>query len=206
VCDNEPDGIEIKISNFFWKCFVGVQQIEYEIIVSAYFALKLNNKDVQQFSIQSNVKHFGNMDDVVVDISTQNNKQKENKYKKLSPGSFEAQTGNFSLKIYCQAFKNLTDQNKQSPFILYTNADFNSHRKEEMTNFKMIEDYQSEVNLLLNTSFDERNVDKFEVNEKMPDEEEVTKSDYEEFLSRFVCQKNFQDLKQDLIEFCITRT
>jgi hypothetical protein len=56
------------------------------------------------------------MDDVVVDISTQNNKQlrlaiqlkqKEKKHKKLSPGSFEAQTGNFSLKKYCQAFKNL---------------------------------------------------------------------------------------------------
>jgi ankyrin repeat protein len=152
------------------------------------------------------------MDDVVVDISTQNNKQlrlaiqlkqKENKHKKLSPGSFEAQTGNFSLKKYCQAFKNLTDQNKQSQFILYTNADFDPHRKEEVTNFKMIEDHQSDVNLLLNTSFDGRNVYKFEVNENTPEEEEMTKSDYEEFLSRFrlfVCQKNFQDLEQDLIE------
>jgi hypothetical protein len=155
------------------------------------------------------------MDDAVVDISTQNNnqlrlaiqlKQKEKKHKKLSPGSFEAQTGNFSLKKYCQAFKNLTDQNKQSQFILYTNADFDPHRKDEVTNFKMIEDHQSEVNLLLNTSFDGRNVYKFEVNEKTPDEEEVTKSDYEKYLSRFVCQKTFQDLKQDLIEFCITRT
>jgi hypothetical protein len=43
---------------------------EYEVVVPAYFALKLNNtKDVQNYSIESNVENFGKFDDVVINVS-----------------------------------------------------------------------------------------------------------------------------------------
>jgi outer membrane lipopolysaccharide assembly protein LptE/RlpB len=44
---------------------------------------------------------------------------------------------------------------------------------------------------------------KFEVNDKTPQNGNITKSDYEIFFSRFrlfVCQKNFEDLEQDMVK------
>ncbi|KAJ3617711.1 hypothetical protein MTP99_006806 [Tenebrio molitor] len=96
--------------------------VEYEILVPAYLALNLNNEDIQDYTIQSNVKNFGNMDDVVIDISMKDKKKfgfamqlkhKDNDSKKLSPESFETANGPFSLKRYCQAFKNLNQRNRQ---------------------------------------------------------------------------------------------
>jgi ankyrin repeat protein len=183
---------------------------EYEILIPAYFALKLNNEDVQDFSIQSNVKNFGNMDDVVISISMKNKqkfrfaiqlKHKDNPTKKLSPRSFETIDSAFSLKKYCKAFKNLSEQNKECHFILYTNAEFDPKRIGEVTNFTMIEDHHCEENMLFNTSSRQGNVYRFETNENTPNDEELTKSDYEQFLSKltvFLCQKNVRDLQRDI--------
>jgi hypothetical protein len=55
------------------------------------------------------------MDDVVIDVTKNKThlsfaiqlKHKENKNKPLLPATFEAEKGDFSLKKYCEAFKNL---------------------------------------------------------------------------------------------------
>jgi hypothetical protein len=56
---------------------------------------------------------MGNMDDVVIDVTRNKTqvsfaiqlKHKETKNKRLSPGTFEAEKGDFSLKKYCESFK-----------------------------------------------------------------------------------------------------
>jgi ankyrin repeat protein len=190
--------------------------IEYEILVPAYLALKLNNKRVENFSIQSNVDNLGNMDDVVVNV-TKNEKQfsfamqlkhKNKKDKVLSPGSFEAEKGDFSLKKYCQAFKSLSEENKQRQFILYTNAKFDPKRTEEVTNFAMVEGSSFDGNKFLDSSSSKGNVYRFEVKDKTPHNNEITKSDYEMFLSRFtvfVCQKNYEDIEEDMVKILQSR-
>jgi hypothetical protein len=57
--------------------------------------------------------------------------------------------------------------------------------------------------MFFNTSSGGGNVYRFEVNAKTPEDGKITKLDYEIFFSRFrlfVCQKNFEDLKQDTAE------
>jgi ankyrin repeat protein len=193
---------------------------EYEVLFPAYFALRLNNNDkIEDFSIQSNVENFGNMDDVVIDILTKANEQirfaiqlkhKDKKNTKLHPESLEGgkvslgeerREGDFRLKKYCQAFKNLKTENKQCKFILYTNAKFDPQNITKVTKFDMIIDDQSEANLLFNTSPRRENVYRFEANRNTADDEGMTKSDYEEFLSRFTlfaCQKNVEDIEKEV--------
>jgi hypothetical protein len=43
--------------------------IDYEVLMPAYFALKLNKENIEDFQIQSNVDDMGNMDDVVIDVT-----------------------------------------------------------------------------------------------------------------------------------------
>jgi hypothetical protein len=43
---------------------------EYEVLIPAYFALKLNKEEsIEDFQIQSNVPDMGKMDDVVIDVT-----------------------------------------------------------------------------------------------------------------------------------------
>jgi putative lipoic acid-binding regulatory protein len=185
--------------------------IEYEVLIPAYFALKLNKENIQDFQIQSNVENMGNLDDVVIDVTTNEKqvsfaiqlKHKNDKNKLLSPGTFETENGDFSLKKYCKAFKGLSDLDKQCQFILYTNAKFDPKRTAEVTNFTMIQDDCCDGNMFFNTCSDGGNVYRFEVNDKTPQKENITKSDYAKFFSQFrlfVCQKNFEDLKKDIVE------
>jgi hypothetical protein len=171
--------------------------------------LKLNTEDIQDFQIQSNVENMGNLDDVIIDVITNETqvsfgmqlKHKDDKKKRLLPANLEAEKGDFSLKKYCEAFKGLSDVNKQRQFILYTNAKFDPQRIAEVTNFTMIQDDRCYGNIFFNS--DEGNVYKFEVNDKTPQNGNITKSDYEIFFSRFrlfVCQKNFEDLEQDMVK------
>jgi septum formation topological specificity factor MinE len=154
---------------------------------------------------------MGNMDDVVIDVKTNETKvsfaiqlkHKEDKNKRLLPATLEAENGDFSLKKYCESFKSLSDMNKRRQFILYTNAKFDPKRTGEVTNFTMIQDYSCDGNMFFNTSSGEGNVYRFEVNDKTPQDEKITKSDYETFFSQlklFVCQKNYIDLKQDMVK------
>jgi ankyrin repeat protein len=183
--------------------------IEYEILIPAYFALKLNTEHIKDFQIESNVKKLGNFDDVVIDVTKNETnvsfaiqlKHKEGKNKHLLPETFEAENGDFSLKKYCEAFKGLSDVDKRRQFILYTNAKFNPRRTAKVTNFTMIQDDRCDGNIFLN--FGEGNVYKFEVNGKTTENGNITKSDYEIFFSRFklfVCQKNVEDLKADIVK------
>ena len=148
------------------------------------------------------------MDDVIVDIEMVNGtkhyfaiqlKHKEKKNKKLLPTNFEAK-GNFSLEKYCKAFKDIEKRNKNYRFILYTNSEYNSSRKEQMTNFRMSKEDKCEGKVFFDTSSGRDGVYRFEVNDNIPDAE-VTKSDYEQFFRRFtvyVGQKNFEDLEQEI--------
>jgi ankyrin repeat protein len=174
--------------------------------------LKLNKEDnVEDFLIQSNVKNMGNLDDVVIDVTTKETtvyfaiqlKHKDNKNTILSPTTFETEKDHFSLKKYCEAFKGLSDLNKQRQFILYTNAKFDPKRTAEVTNFTMIQDDCCDGNMFFNTCSGGGNVYRFEVNDKTPEDGKITKSDYEIFFSRFrlfVCQKYFKDIEQDMAE------
>ncbi|KAH0816061.1 hypothetical protein GEV33_006730 [Tenebrio molitor] len=158
------------------------------------------------------------MDDVVIDISMKDErkfgyamqlKQKDNDSKKLSPESFETANGPFSLKRYCQAFKNLNQRNRQYQFILYTNAEFDPQKATKVTNFNMIKDDRCNGDMFFNTSSEKENVYRFEVNDKTPSDKEITKSDYKEFFSRFtifVCQKNFKDLERAVIKILENET
>jgi ankyrin repeat protein len=158
------------------------------------------------------------MDDVVIDISMKDKKKfgfamqlkhKDNDSKKLSPESFETANGPFSLKRYCQAFKNLNQRNRQYQFILFTNAEFDPQKATKVTNFNMIKDVRCNENMFFNTSSKKENVYRFEVNDKTPSDKEITKSDYKEFFSRFtlfVCQKNFQDLERVVIKILENET
>jgi ankyrin repeat protein len=154
---------------------------------------------------------LGNLDDVVIDVTTNEKqvsfaiqlKHKNNKNKRLSPETLETENGDFSLKKYCEAFKGLSDVDKQRQFILYTNAKFDPKRTAEVTNFTMIQDDCCDGNMFFNTCSDGGNVYRFEVNDKTPQKANITKSDYAIFFSRFrlfVCQKNFEDLKKDIVE------
>jgi ankyrin repeat protein len=189
---------------------------EYEVVVPAYFALKLNNtKDVQNYSIESNVENFGKFDDVVINVSAKNSQQikfaiqlkhKDNNYKKIYPGAFEKLDGNFSLNTYYEAFKTMSDENKQCQLILYTNAQSNFKKTSIPTKFTIIEDPcdGKDIAMLFNTSSGGGNVYRFEDNNTTlnGNEDNITTSDYEDFLSRlriFVCQKNEKDLKHDMI-------
>jgi ankyrin repeat protein/uncharacterized UPF0146 family protein len=185
--------------------------IEYEVLIPAYFALKLNKENIQDFQIQSNVENMGNLDDVVIDVTTNEKqvsfaiqlKHKNDKNKHLSPGTLEKENGDFSLKKYCKAFKGLSDLNKQRQFILYTNAKFDPKRTAEVTNFTMIQDDCCDGNMFFNTCSDGGNVYRFEVNDKTPVDEQITKSDYEIFFSRFrlfACQKYFKDIELEMAE------
>jgi ankyrin repeat protein/uncharacterized UPF0146 family protein len=72
-----------------------------------------------------------------------------------------------------------------------------------VTNFTMIKDDCRDGNMFFNTCSDGENVYRFEVNDKTPEDGKITKSDYEIFFSRFrlfVCQKNFEDLEQDMVK------
>jgi ankyrin repeat protein len=151
------------------------------------------------------------MDDVVIDVTKNETqvsfaiqlKHKEDKNKHLLPATFEVEKGDFSLKKYCEAFKNLNEVDKRSQFILYTNAKFDPKRTSEVTNFTMVQDDCCDGNMFFNTSSGGGNVYRFEVNDKTPQDGKITKSDYEIFFSRFrlfVCQKNFDDLKQDMVK------
>ncbi|KAJ3616490.1 hypothetical protein MTP99_019825 [Tenebrio molitor] len=185
--------------------------IEYEVLIPAYFALKLNKENIEDFQIQSNVEDMGNMDDVVIDVTKKETqvsfaiqlKHKDNKKKRLSPATFETEKGDFSLKKYCEAFKDLSDVNKQRQFILYTNAKFDPERTAEVTKFTMIQDDRYDGNIFFDRSSDGKNVYRFEVNGKTPQDEKITKQDYDNFFSRFrlfVCQKNFEDLEQAIVK------
>jgi ankyrin repeat protein len=154
---------------------------------------------------------MGNLDDVVIDVirnETQVSfgmqlKHKDDKKKRLLPANLEAEKGDFSLKKYCEAFKGLNDVNKQRQFILYTNAKFDPERTAEVTHFTMIKDNCCDGNMFFNTSSEGGNVYRFEVNDKTPVDEQITKSDYEIFFSRFrlfVCQKYFKDIELDMAE------
>jgi ankyrin repeat protein/uncharacterized UPF0146 family protein len=154
---------------------------------------------------------MGNLDDVLIDVITNETqvsfgmqlKHKDDKKKRLLPANLEAEKGDFSLKKYCEAFKGLSDVNKQRQFILYTNAKFDPEQIAKVTNFTMIKDDCCDGNMFFNTSSGGGNVYRFEVNDKTPVDEQITKSDYEIFFSRFrlfVCQKNFEDLEQDMVK------
>jgi septum formation topological specificity factor MinE len=154
---------------------------------------------------------MGNLDDVVIDVITDKTqvsfgmqlKHKDDKKKHLLPANLEAEKGDFSLKKYCEAFKGLSEVNKERQFILYTNAKFDPQRTAEVTNFTMIKDDCRDGNMFFNTCSDGENVYRFEVNDKTPEDGKITKSDYEIFFSRFrlfVCQKNFEDLEQDMVK------
>jgi ankyrin repeat protein len=174
--------------------------------------LKLNKEDnVEDFLIQSNVKNMGNLDDVVIDVTTKETtvyfaiqlKHKDNKNTILSPKTFETEKDHFSLKKYCEAFKGLSDVDKRRQFILYTNAKFDPKRTKDVTNFTMILDDYCDGNMFFNTSSGGGNVYRFEVNDKTPEDGKITKSDYEIFFSQFrlfVCQKSFADLKKDIVK------
>ncbi|KAH0811459.1 hypothetical protein GEV33_011331 [Tenebrio molitor] len=185
--------------------------IEYEVLIPAYFALELNTKDIEDFQIQSNVNNLGNFDDVVIDVkknATKDSfaiqlKHKNDNKKRLSPATFETESGDFSLKKYCKSFKDLSDVNKQRQFILYTNAKFDPERTAEVTKFTMIQDDRYDGNIFFDRSSDGKNVYRFEVNDKTPQDEKITKQDYDTFFSRFrlfVCQKNFEDLEQAIVK------
>ncbi|XP_068915792.1 uncharacterized protein [Tenebrio molitor] len=185
--------------------------IEYEVLIPAYFALKLNKEDIEDFQIQSNVENMGNLDDVVIDVTKNETqvsfaiqlKHKNDKKKQLSPETFETEKGDFSLKKYCEAFKRLSDVDKRRQFILYTNAKFDPKRTAEVTKFTMIQDDCCDGNMFFNTSSGGGNVYRFEVNDKTPEDKKITKSDYEIFFSRFrlfVCQKYFKDIELDMAE------
>jgi hypothetical protein len=156
---------------------------EYEVLIPAYFALKLNTKGIEDFQIQSNVENMGKFDDVVIDVTKKETKvsfaiqlkHKENKNKQLLPGDLEADKGDFSLKTYWESFKGLSDVNKQRQFILYTNVKFDPKRTEEMTNFTMIQDDRYDGNIFFNS--DEGNVYKFEVNDKTLQNGNITPKD-----------------------------
>jgi septum formation topological specificity factor MinE len=184
---------------------------EYEVLIPAYFALKLNTEDIEDFKIQSNVENVGKFDDVVIDVTKNKTevsfaiqlKHKENKSKQLLPAYLQAKKSDFSLKKYCESFKGLSDVNKQRQFILYTNAEFDSERTAEVTKFTMIQDDRCDGKIFFDTSSDEKNVYRFEVNDKTPQDGEITKQDYDTFFSRFrlfVCQKNFEDLEQAMVK------
>jgi ankyrin repeat protein len=154
---------------------------------------------------------MGNLDDVVIDVTTNEKqvsfaiqlKHKNNKNKRLSPETLEKENGDFSLKKYCEAFKGLSDVDKQRQFILYTNAKFDPKRTVKVTNFTMIQDDCCDGNMFFNTCSGGGNVYRFEVNDKTPVDEQITKSDYEKFFSQFrlfVCQKYFKDIEQDMAE------
>jgi ankyrin repeat protein len=174
--------------------------------------LKLNKEDnVENFLIQSNVENMGNLDDVVIDVTTKETtvyfaiqlKHKDNKNTILSPTTFETEKDHFSLKKYCEAFKGLSDVDKRRQFILYTNAKFDPKRTKDVTNFTMIQDDCCDGNMFFNTSSGGGNVYRFEVNDKTPEDGKITKSDYEIFFSQFrlfVCQKYFKDIEQDMAE------
>jgi ankyrin repeat protein len=173
--------------------------------------LKLNTEGIEDFKIQSNVENMENLDDVLIDVTTIEKqlsfaiqlKHKDKKNKHLLPETLEKETGDFSLKKYCKSFKGLSDVDKRRQFILYTNIKFNSERTEEVSNFTMIQDDSCDGNIFLDRTSNEKNVYRFEVNDKTPQDGEITKQDYDKFFSRFrlfVCQKNFKDLKKDIVE------
>jgi hypothetical protein len=188
--------------------------IEYEVLIPAYFALKLNTEDIEDFQIQSNVNKLGNFDDVVIDVKKNATKltkdsfaiqlkHKNDNTKRLFPATFEKESGDFSLKKYCRSFKGLSDENKQHQFILYTNAKFDPERTAEVTKFTMIQDDRYDGNIFFDSPSDGKNVYRFEVNDKTPQDEKITKQDYDTFFSRFrlfVCQKNFEDLEQAIVK------
>jgi hypothetical protein len=163
--------------------------IDYEVLMPAYFALKLNKENIEDFQIQSNVDDMGNMDDVVIDVTKNGTqvsfaiqlKHKKDKKKHLSPESFEKEKGDFSLKKYCEAFKSLKDVDNNRQFILYTNAKFDPKRSTEVKNFTMIQDDGCDENIFLNTSSGKGNVYRFEVNDKTSQDEKITKEDYDNF-------------------------
>jgi ankyrin repeat protein len=160
---------------------------------------------------------MGNMDDVVIDVTRNKTqvsfaiqlKHKETKNKRLSPGTFEAEKGDFSLKKYCESFNGLSDVNKRRQFILYTNAKFDPKRSKEVKNFKMIQDdCCDEIFNIFNTSSGGGNVYRFEVNDKTPQDGKIKKSDYEIFFAQFrlfVCQKNFKDIELDTVKILNTK-
>ncbi|KAH0808385.1 hypothetical protein GEV33_014406 [Tenebrio molitor] len=183
---------------------------EYEVHVSAYFALKLNNiEDVHNYSIECNDKRLRNFQDVVIHVTKNQTqvsfaillKYKYADYKFRFSETFGK--GVFSLKKYCELFKNLKDVDKQHQFILYTNAKFDPKWAAEVKNFTMIQDDRCDENMFLNTSSSRGNVYRFEVNDKTPQDEKITKSDYEMFFSRFrvfVCQKNVESFEKAMVK------
>ncbi|XP_063926833.1 uncharacterized protein LOC135140269 [Zophobas morio] len=178
--------------------------IEYEILVPAYFALTLHqNPTVKAYSIRSNVPEFGNIDDVVVDITTTDEsthrfaiqlKHKENRSTKLLPTNFEAK-GDFCLEKYHKAFNTIDAQNQHCHFILYTNREFNPCSKQQLKHFRMVED-RCFGEAFFNTGVESESVYRFEVNDE-------TVKDYGRFLERFrvyVGQKGFKGLKEEIFD------
>jgi ankyrin repeat protein len=185
--------------------------------VPAYFALKLNNsEDVQNYSIESNVENFGKFDNVVINVSTRNNQQirvaiqlkhNDKSSKKIYPGTFESLEGDFSLNTYYEAFKRMSDENKQRQLFLYTNAKSDFQKTTRTTKFTIIEDPcdGNVIAMLINTSSVGGKVYRFEDKDITlnDDKDNITKSDYKDFLTQFrifVCQKNVRDLEADMVK------
>jgi hypothetical protein len=201
--------------------------IDYEVYAPAYFALKLNNATgVQNYSIESNVKHFGKFDDVVINLEKNKEnsrfaiqlKHKESSNRNVNVTVLKNSKGDYSVQAYYEEYKKMKDEYKESQFILYTNApnglkqttDGTKKNEIDAIKFTIIEDFDHENDIvkLFDNSSQEGNVYKFEAKSNEGENDTVA-PEYERFLSRlrlFVNQKNETDLEQDMIKILGEKT
>jgi hypothetical protein len=98
----------------------------------------INNDDIEDFSISSNNKKFGDFDDVVFEIKYYNQNSQTyalqlkytNKKKRLTKASLTGESGNFSIKKYIKGFKFVNDSLK---VILFTNSLFDGLQTQNIT-------------------------------------------------------------------------
>lgn len=204
--------ITLELYNFYilQKNTVG-EEDDYKVYTSAYFALNLvNNENIQDFSIQTNVDDFENFGDIVIDILFQNGtlknyaiqlRHKINTSEKLVPSNFEPDE-KFYFEKYLKKFKKLTEEKRrQYYFILYTNLKLNAEAKNKAKNFNILEKNDCEERIFFDTTSSDVSSDfyKFEANDFTPNKE-----DYENFFSKFTLytnQDNADNIKQKIDAF-----
>jgi hypothetical protein len=191
---------------------------EYEVLLPALFALIFyKDSTVKDFTFHCNVNNFGNFDDLLVHLVTENGeeyyafqfKHKEQNNLHFCPSCWQLSTKHeFGLVKYCENFSRISDRDKYR-FIIFTNAYPNPTRFHEVTKFDVESngDCPGKKFFFCPSTKDCNNqtarIYNFRVNDATEETDLATREVYISFFSRlsfYSLQKNNHDVQKLIVD------
>ncbi|XP_068896655.1 uncharacterized protein [Tenebrio molitor] len=181
---------------------------DYEVFCVANFIVNmLTCKDIKDFRLASNAKHFGKFDDVIIEAQSNSQLEKyaiqlkhSNYNKTLAKESLFGEDGKLNLKKYCDSYgKDIKDDSYKT--VLYTNLKFDGLPKVEEKynldniNIKIV---KCQPSSLLNTAGSDSHCFKFEAEEGHSSSE--TYNQFFKNFSLYTKQANYDKMKNSASE------